>query len=366
MDTRIPVTILTGDSGVGKTTLLNRILSGDRGRRYAVITNVGNAVGEVAGEVVIDTTLIGDNANLIVRTEEELFEMNSGCICCTIRGDLIRAIHRLLEDQAGNFDAIIIETTANADPGPIVQTFFVDYILEERARLDSVIALVDAQQVSQRMGGRPMMQQIGFADQIVLNKTSLPDLKNTDAAAANAAVLAAIELPLRRINPLATFHRVQHVDALAIDQLLERGAFDMARGAALPADFAALEHSEDEDGEQPGAGDVIAISLHTEAPMNFERIDDWLARLVTLQGADILRGKGVIDVIDADGEHGRLAFQSVQMLHEGNLQQRWAEGEQRRSHVVFIGRNLDRVALQTGFMSCAAAGVSSSALASAA
>jgi G3E family GTPase len=362
MDTRIPVTVLTGDSGVGKTTLLNRILSGDRGRRYAVVTNVVNTkVGAASGEAVIDTTLVGDNLNLIVRTEEELFEMNSGCICCTIRGDLIRAIHRLLEDQSGNFDAIIIETSGTADPGPIVQTFFVDYILEERTRLDSVIALIDASQVVGRLqDSRPAMQQIAFADQIVLNRIGQLNL-------ADAAAPAVIEAPLRRINPLAAIHRVPHVDALAIDQLLERGAFDMTRGAALPPDFAGLDQDnqdKEDNRQQIGAGDITAISLHAEAPMNFERIDEWLAALVTGLGADILRGKGVIDVIDASGDHGRLAFQSVQMLHEGNLQQRWAEGQERRSNVVFIGRNLDRVALQTGFMSCAAAGVSSIALAS--
>jgi G3E family GTPase len=348
MDKRIPVTVLTGDSGVGKTTLLNRILSGDHGRRYAIVLNdLGNFSD------------FGIDSKFILRTEEELFEMNNGCVCCMIRGDLIRTLQGLLQEQTGNFDAIIIETTGMADPGPVVQTFFIDHILEQHTQLDSIATLVDANTIMQRLrDSRHAMQQVAFADQIVLNKTELLDEET----------LAAIEARLRRINPLATIHRAQYAD-VALDKLLERGAYDLTRGAALPPNFlasGAASAGQDGDSGQTNSDtdndsdDIGSIALRTDVPMNYERIDDWLAALVLRRGVDIVRGKGVIDVVDAGGEQRRLAFQSVQMLHEGSVLRSRAADAQSGSCVVFVGRNLDRAALQTGFMSCAAAGVSAS------
>src|SRR5262249_43767683 len=178
----IPVTVLTGYLGAGKTTLLNRILSEDHGRRYAVVVNE-------FGEIGID----GD---LILKADEELFEMNNGCICCTIRGDLIRTLHGLLA-KGGAFDAIVVETTGLADPGPVAQTFFVDGYLKSKTELDSVTTVVDAKHILQRLGdSREAVEQIAFADQIVLNKTDL----------VSAEELAAVEARLRRINPLAPIH----------------------------------------------------------------------------------------------------------------------------------------------------------------
>jgi G3E family GTPase len=344
MQTRIPVTVLTGNPGAGKTALRNRILSEDRGRRYALIVNA-----EENGKPGFAD--IGIPEQLIVSTEEELFEMNSGCICCTIRGDLIRGMHALLEQQAGNFDAVIIETAGSADPGPIIQTFFVDHILERYTGLDSVIAIADAHTIIQELqGSRPAMQQIAFADQIILHNTETLD----------SAALAAIETRLRRINPLAVIHRTDPADIAAT--LLERGAFELERGAALAADFSMPE----DDAGKGNDNGVAAISLHADTPMEFGRIDAWLAGLVTQQGTDLLRGKGIIDVVDRGGEQRRLAFQSVQMLHEGNFPRPWATDEKRISRVVFVGRNLDREVLQAGFMSCAAAGVATVAMVSAA
>lgn len=344
MDKRIPVTVLTGDSGAGKTALAKRILAEDSSRRYALVVNHAGdgSAAEFAGA--------GVPSNLIVSTREELFEMNSGCICCTIRGDLIRAIHGLLSEQAGSFDAILIETAATADPGPIIQTFFVDHILERYTGLDSVIAVLDANAILDRLGdSRPAIQQIAFADQIVLNKTET----STDK------MLTTVQARLRGINPLAVVHRARQAD-VAVEKLLERGAFELERGAALPADFAMPERNVGDGSE---AGDEVQVyALHSDVPMAFERIDEWLAALVMQRGADLLRGKGVIDVADAGGERRRLAFQSVQMLHEGNFPRPWGAEERRASDVVFIGRNLDRAALQTGFMSCAAAGSEAIAL----
>src|SRR5258706_8296752 len=208
MTVRIPVTVLTGYLGAGKTTLLNRILSEDHGRRYAVIVNE-------FGEIGIDN-------DLILSAEEELFEMNNGCICCTVRGDLIQTLHVLLsrQDDTGKpFDAIIVETTGLADPGPVAQTFFVDHFLQQRAVLDSVTTVVDAKHVLLRLAdSREAAEQIAFADQIVLNKT---EVVSTDE-------LIAIETRLRKLNPLAPIHRAQRANVV-LDKVLWRGGFGPER-----------------------------------------------------------------------------------------------------------------------------------------
>src|SRR6188768_3969136 len=201
MPDRIPVTVLTGYLGAGKTTLLNRILSEDHGRRYAVIVNE-------FGEVGIDN-------DLILNTDEELFEMNNGCICCTVRGDLIKTMHGLLAKR-GNFDAIVVETTGLADPGPVAQTFFVDSFLQERTALDSVTTVVDAKHILLRLDdSREAAEQIAFADQIVLNKT---------------------EARLRKLNPLAPIHRAQRSN-VPLEKVLGRGGFDIDRIITLEPEF---------------------------------------------------------------------------------------------------------------------------------
>ncbi len=338
VDARIPVTVLTGYLGAGKTTLLNRILSEDHGRRYAVIVNE-------FGEIGID----GD---LIVKSDEELFEMNNGCICCTVRGDLIRTLHGLLR-KGGDFDAIIVETTGLADPGPVVQTFFVDPYLAAHTFLDSVTTLVDAKHVLLRLAdSREAVEQIAFADQIVLNKT---DLVSGDE-------LRAIEVRLKDINPLAPVYRAQRAD-LALNRVLGRGAFDLARMVLREPDFitAAADHDaahvHDEHCRHEPRRDhrhddgIRSISLSSGRPMDGRRISDWLNALVAAKGADILRAKGIIEV---RGEARRLVFQAVHMLLEGDYQGLWAPAEARRSRLVLIGRNLDPAALQKDFHSCTA------------
>ena len=340
---RIPVTVLTGYLGAGKTTLLNRILSEDHGHHYAVIVNE-------FGEIGIDN-------DLILNTDEELFEMNNGCICCTVRGDLIRTLHSLISKQSDSvktFDAIIVETTGLADPGPVAQTFFVDHFLQERTVLDSITTVVDAKHILLRLAdSREAAEQIAFADQIVLNKTEL----------VSADELQNIEARLRKLNPLAPIHCAQRA-IVALDKVLGRGGFDLDRIVSLESDFLDPDHNvevghvHDEhcvhiqnEHDHDHDNDIVSISLVSYVPMDQGRVSAWLTHLVATQGQDILRAKGIIDLKD---EPRRLVFQAVHMLLEGDLQNLWKPDERRHSRLVFIGRHLDKAALQTGFDACVA------------
>ena len=375
MDDRIPVTVLTGYLGAGKTTLLNRILSLDHGRRYAVIVNEFGEIG-IDHELIIRRRAAPDpdhplggraaqGADLgadVVHADEELFEMNNGCICCTVRGDLIRTLHGLLQ-RPGAFDAIIVETSGLADPGPVAQTFFVDPLLRARTRLDSITTLVDARHIAARLAdSREAVEQLAFADLIVLNKTDLAD----------EATLLSVERQLRQLNPLAPIHRTQRSE-LALEQVLGRGGFELQRIVALEPDFLLPGHGELGQGEIGHVHDehcghgqsgetaqtqadhrhdsgITSVSLSFERPLDAERVQRWLSDLVASQGAQILRAKGIIDVA---GDERRMVFQAVHSVLEGDWQRRWRAGERRHSRLVFIGRDLDAVTLRTGFESCA-------------
>ena len=339
----IPVTVLTGYLGAGKTTLLNRILSEEHGMRYAVIVNE-------FGEIGID-------ADLVVGADEEVFEMNNGCVCCTVRGDLIRILQGLMKRQSSasrGFDAIIVETTGLADPGPVAQTFFVDEDVKAKTRLDSVTTVVDAKHVLMSLSeSREAREQVAFADQIILNKT---DLVSTEE-------LGEIELRLRRMNPIAAIHRCIRGD-VPLDLILNRGAFDLGRIVEIEPNFLDPGHGEpghlheaDCAGDAPHPhdhehdDDIRGHSLRLSAPINGEKITRWLNELLAARGADILRTKGIINVADEDR---RLVFQAVHMTLDGDLQRAWKTGETRESRIVFIGRDLDEDALRAGFEACAA------------
>ena len=212
MSDKTPVTVLTGYLGAGKTTLLNRILSEPHGKKYAVIVNE-------FGEIGIDN-------DLIVNADEEVFEMNNGCICCTVRGDLIRIIEGLMR-RKGKFDAIIVETTGLADPAPVAQTFFVDEEVGKKTRLDAVVTVADAKWLKDRLKDAPEAKnQIAFADVILLNKTDLVD----------EAELQEVEARIRGINPYAKLHRTQRSE-IALDEVLDRKAFDLDRILDIEPDF---------------------------------------------------------------------------------------------------------------------------------
>ncbi len=339
---KIPVTVLTGYLGAGKTTLLNRILSEPHGRKYAVIVNE-------FGEIGIDN-------ELVVGADEEVFEMNNGCICCTVRGDLIRIIEGLMK-RKGRFDAIIVETTGLADPAPVAQTFFVDEEVREAARLDAVVTVADAKWLAARLRDAPEAKnQIAFADVIILNKTDLVTPNE----------LREVEARIRAINPYARLHHAQKCN-VAIDEVLERRAFDLDRILDIEPEFlTADEHDHDHDHHDHGHGDhhhhhgglkhyhdeeMQSVSARLDGDVDPDKFMPWINRITQLRGPDILRCKGIVAFKD---DPKRFVFQGVHMLLDGEPQREWKPGEKRESKVVFIGRNLDEDEIRNGFAACAA------------
>ncbi|HET9537541.1 MAG: GTP-binding protein [Mesorhizobium sp.] len=350
--TQIPVTVLTGYLGSGKTTLLNRILSENHGKRYAVIVNE-------FGEIGIDN-------DLIVESDEEIYEMNNGCVCCTVRGDLIRVVEGLMR-RPGRFDAIVVETTGLADPVPVAQTFFMDQDVRAKTKLDAVVALVDAKHLPLRLkDSREAEDQIAFADVVLLNKTDLvndQELRNVEAA-------------IRAINPGARIHRTQRA-SISLDEVLDRGAFDLAR--ALENDPHFLEahdhdhdhecgpdcdhdhhHHHDHDGHdhhhhEHGVSPIHDVSVQSVSlragEMDPKKFFPWIEKLTQAEGPNILRLKGIIAFKD---DPDRYVVQGVHMIIEGDHQRAWKDGEKHESRLVFIGRELDAERLKRTYEACQA------------
>ena len=368
---QIPVTVLTGYLGAGKTTLLNRILTEDHGRKYAVIVNE-------FGEIGIDN-------DLIVETDEEIYEMNNGCICCTVRGDLIRVVQNLMK-RPGRFDAVVVETTGLADPAPVAQTFFMDDDVRAKSRLDSVIALADAKHLLMRLKDSPEAEdQIAFADIVLLNKTDLVE----------ADELAHVEAVIRQINPSARIYRTSRAE-VDLKEILEQGRFDLARAIENDPQFLEFDdahvcgpdcdhdhhhdhhghdhhdhhghhhhdhecgpdcdHDHQHGGHHHGLDEKIhdttigTVSL-SGGELDPQKFFPWIQAITQTDGPDILRLKGIVAFRD-DPE--RYVVQGIHMIIEGDHQRPWKDDEQRRSRVVFIGRNLDREKLERTFAACAA------------
>jgi G3E family GTPase len=313
-----PVTVLTGYLGAGKTTLLNRILTETHGKRYAVIVNE-------FGEVGIDN-------DLIVNADEEIFEMNNGCICCSVRGDLIRILEGLMK-RRGKFDGIIVETTGLADPAPVAQTFLVDDDVRRNTKLDAIVTVIDAKHLLGEIDQAPEAQeQIAFADVVLLNKTDLvsePDIKT-------------IEARIRSINPYAMIHRTERC-ALDLEKVLDRNAFDLNRVLEFEPDFLDEAHDHEHDSH------VKSLSLTTDTSLIPQKFLPWIQDVVQQFGPDILRLKGIIQFKD---DPDRFVIQGVHMLIEGDHQRPWKPGEPSNSRLVFIGRDLPEDVLKAGFDAC--------------
>jgi G3E family GTPase len=340
---KIPVTVLTGYLGAGKTTLLNRILTENHGKKYAVIVNE-------FGEIGIDN-------DLIIGADEEVFEMNNGCVCCTVRGDLVRILDGLMK-RKGKFDAIIVETTGLADPAPVAQTFFVDEDVQANARLDAVVTVADAKWLSDRLKDAPEAKnQIAFADVIVLNKTDL----------VTAPELAEVEARIRAINPYAKLHRTQRAQ-VKLEDVLDRGAFDLDRILEIEPEF--LETGDDHDHHHHDHGhghdhhhhhdhghglkhyhdeEMQSLSLRTDKALDPSTFMPWLQDLMAKEGGKILRSKGIISFA---GDDDRYVFQGVHMMLEGDHQRAWRADEKRESRLVFIGRELPEQLIRDGFERC--------------
>ncbi len=320
---KIPVTVLTGYLGAGKTTLLNRILSEPHGQKYAVIVNE-------FGEIGIDN-------DLVVGADEEIFEMNNGCICCTVRGDLIRIISGLMK-RVQDFDGILIETTGLADPGPVAQTFFVDQDVVARAKLDSIVTVVDARHFPQRLKDtKEAQEQIAFADVIILNKTDL----------VSADELKQVEKLIKSINAFAKIVPAQRCQ-VEMKEVLGLGGFDLERILQHESDFLTVDHSHDHSDHEHDAT-VKSFSLTADRPLDPTKFENWMSELRSTKGEDMLRYKGILDMA---GSEKRLAIQGVHMMMDGHNLSPWMPGASRRSRLVFIGRKLDEQELRRGFESC--------------
>jgi G3E family GTPase len=333
--------VLTGYLGAGKTTLLNRILSEPHGKKYAVVVNE-------FGEIGIDN-------DLVVGADEEVFEMNNGCICCTVRGDLVRILDGLMR-RKGKFDGIIVETTGLADPAPVAQTFFVDENVGRKTRLDAVVTVADAKWLKDRLKDAPEAKnQIAFADVILINKTDL----------VSAAELDEVEARIRGINRYAKVHRTERAQ-VPLNEVLSRNAFDLERILHLEPEFLEGDgHDHDHghgDGHDHGPHHhgglkhyhdekMQSISLKSDRPLDADKFFPWVQDLVQKEGPNILRCKGILSFKNDDE---RFVFQGVHMILDGDHQRPWQDGEPRESRIVFIGRKLPEEKIRGGFESCIA------------
>ena len=325
-DERIPVTIITGFLGSGKTTLLKRILQGRHGYRMAVIENEYAAAG-------IDQDLLAEHE----QEQEQIVEMNNGCVCCSVRGDLIRSLERLQSRRAAGeiaFDYLLIETTGLAAPGPVAQTFFAEPSVSEFYRLDAIITVIDACHAQQQLGQhREAQEQVGYADRLLLSKT---DLVSKEA-------LATLRQRLLAINCRASMQKVRFGNVPLRDILDIRG-FQLDARLALEPDFLG------DLGHRHGDG-VQSFVYHQAQPLDLFQVENFLDAVVQLYGSSLMRYKGILSIADAPC---RAVFQGVHMLMGSELGADWADGETRASTMVFIGRNLPQQMLTRGLDRCVA------------
>ena len=313
---RVPVTVLTGFLGAGKTTLLNRVLTSDHGRRIAVIVNE-------FGEVGIDH-------HLLISSDQEVVEMSNGCICCTVRGDLLRSLFQLLEHRS-KFDTLMIETTGLADPAPVVQSFFIDERIKFAYQLNGVVTVVDAKHIYQQLHQCPeAKEQIAFADMVLLNKIDL----------INPEDLPELEFKIRNLNGAARICQTRNSD-VDIATLLDLRSLDIE----VKVDKHEHNHSHTED--------IETVAITTSGDLDGLKVSHWFRELIGEFGERIMRMKGILNLRkDPD----QFIFQGVHMLFEGRPGRAWTDDEERLNRLVFIGRDLDKEKITAGFMNCIANG----------
>jgi G3E family GTPase len=321
---KIPVSVITGFLGSGKTTLLNFILTKNHGKRIAVIENE-------FGEVGVDDRLVKSK----FKEDEEIFEMNNGCICCTVRGDLIRILKNLLK-RKDKFDYVLIETTGLADPAPVAQTFFVDDDVSAAYDLDGIVTVIDAKHILQHLDEvkpegveNESVEQVAFADRILLNKIDL----------VTEIELEVVTKKIQAINRSAPIVRTQN-SQIDLDQILNIKAFDLKRiTTELDPQFL-------EDQEHQHDLSVTSVGIRFEGAISMIMLQEFISELMKTKGVDLFRYKGILDI---KGSNKKYVYQGVHMLWGGTLTEEWAEGEKRENIGVFIGRNLNRETIIAGF-----------------
>ncbi len=318
----VPVTILTGFLGAGKTTLLNRILKEDHGKKIAVIENE-------FGEVGVDS-------EIVEKSDEQILEMNNGCICCTVRGDLIKILGSLREKRdAGSlkFDRVIIETTGMADPGPVAQTFFTDEEIANYYLLDSILTVVDAKHAPKQLDEfREAQEQVGFADRILLSKTDLTQEDENDKLIKR----------IRKMNPRAEVKKV-HFGNAPLAEILDIRGFNLNAILELDPDFLADASHEHHD-------EVESFVFKSDKPFDGTKLEQFLSGMIQVYGPDLLRYKGVLWM---KGNPRRVVFQGVHMMMGGDMGKPWGK-DKKSSIMVFIGKKLPRDLFLAGLEQCLA------------
>lgn len=327
-DGKVPITVITGFLGSGKTTLLNNILTKEHGKKIAVIENE-------FGEIGVDDALIKQKFD----TEEEIFEMNNGCICCTVRGDLVRILGKITKRKT-KLDGVIIETTGMADPAPVAQTFFMDPSIEDTCRLDAIITVVDAMHIIQHLDAEKpegaeneAVEQLVFADRVLLNKTDLVE----------EGTLVEVEKRIRELNKTVPIVRCQNAD-VPVESVINIGAFSLEEVMKMEPDFLSpdAEHVHDQS--------ITSVGISESGDLDMDKMNGWLGTLLREKGVDIYRMKGVLSIA---GQSQRFVFQGIHMLFDGKPMTEWGD-EPRSNKLIFIGKNLNREELVAGFMSCMA------------